>query len=114
MINRPASAMGKLLPVMLLCLCFSIGLVSAQTLTQTPISKEVNYAIGGYYECLPPDYKTNSTKKYPLLIFIHGIGELGDGSPTQLPRILKHGPTKLIDRGLMPSSFTINNEKFSF
>lgn len=114
MTNHSASAAGKLLCLMLLCFGFSTHQATAQNLVQTPITKDVNYAIGGYYECLPLDYAKSDTKKYPLLIFIHGIGELGDGSPTQLPRILKHGVTKLINQKLFPNSFTVNGETSSF
>ncbi|HUQ97076.1 MAG TPA: PHB depolymerase family esterase, partial [Chitinophagaceae bacterium] len=113
MTNHSASAAGKCLLILFLYLASSILPASAQNLVQTPVYKEVNYAIGGYYESLPLDYKT-TTKKYPLLIFIHGIGELGDGSAAELPRILKHGVPKLINRNLMPNSFTVGGVTSSF
>lgn len=37
-------------------------------------------SIGGYILDLPNDYATTGNKKYPLLIFIHGVGQVGDGS----------------------------------
>jgi poly(3-hydroxybutyrate) depolymerase len=114
MTNHHVSAVAKLLVALLLHVTFSIGHASAQSLTQTGITKNVNYAIGGYYECLPPDYTANSTKKYPLMIFIHGIGELGDGSQAELPRVLKFGIPKLIDRNLFPSTFTVGGQTSSF
>jgi poly(3-hydroxybutyrate) depolymerase len=102
----------------LLCLflyaAFSMAHASAQDLTQTPVTKDVNYAIGGFYECLPPHYDKNGAKKYPLLIFIHGIGELGDGSPSQLKRVLRNGVPKLIENKTLPNSFTVNGESNSF
>ena len=64
---------------------------------QVPVTDSINYAIGGYYQALPAEYAANPAKKYPLLIFIHGIGELGNGS-SDLPDILKHGPPKLINQ----------------
>jgi hypothetical protein len=114
MTNHHVSAVGKLLVALLLHVTFSIGHASAQKLTQTGVTKNVNYAIGGYYECLPKDYTVNSTKKYPLLIFVHGIGELGDGSPAELPRVLKFGIPKLIDKNQFPASFTVGGQTSSF
>lgn len=49
----------------------------------------------GFYEYLPPGYGTG--QQYPLLIFIHGLGENGDGD-SQLSRVLRNGPPRLIDR----------------
>lgn len=34
----------------------------------------------GYLEYLPKDYYTNPTRRYPLVIFMHGAGEQGDGT----------------------------------
>src|SRR6476620_5286422 len=114
MINQYSSAVGRLAFFVLLYLSFSVSPAMAQNLTQRPVTTNVNYAIGGYYECLPLDYKTNPTKKYPLMIFIHGIGELGNGSATELPRVLRHGPPQLIDDGSFPNSFTVNGRTSSF
>lgn len=44
--------------------------------------------IKGYIESLPNDYSANPTKKYPLLIFIHGINETGDGSSASLCKLV--------------------------
>ncbi len=51
----------------------------------------------GYYEYLPDDYPTGTS--FPLIVFLHGIGERGNGSLAELPRVLKHGPPKLIEDG---------------
>lgn len=114
MTTYPFLRKGRWLCLFLICLSFSIPHVSAQDLTQTPVTKDVNYAIGGYYECLPLNYNKSGSKKYPLLIFIHGIGELGDGSEGQLKRILKNGVTKLIEKKKFPNSFTVNGQTSSF
>jgi pimeloyl-ACP methyl ester carboxylesterase len=50
-----------------------------------------------FYEYLPAGYSNGG--QFPLLVFLHGIGECGDGSFGQLPRVLKHGPPKLIENG---------------
>ncbi len=67
----------------------------------------------GYYEYLPQGYNTENTQ-YPLLIFIHGLGELGDGSTSQLSRVLANGTPKQISQGIFPSSFTVNGQTFKF
>jgi gliding motility-associated-like protein len=53
----------------------------------------------GYLEKLPPDYSANPTKKYPVLFFLHGTGETGNGSPSELEKVKVHGPPKLIEGG---------------
>lgn len=50
----------------------------------------------GYYEYLPPSYSTSTWRKSPLLVFLHGLGENGTGSATDLPKVLKNGPPLLI------------------
>jgi hypothetical protein len=66
----------------------------------------------GFYEYLPLGYG-NGNGKYPLMVFIHGLGELGNGG-TDLPKVLANGPPKLINNGLFPASFTVNSQQFSF
>lgn len=52
----------------------------------------------GFYEYKPTDYNANPTTKYPLIIFLHGIGERGDGV-TNLPLVLYNGIPKNIANG---------------
>jgi len=86
----------------------------AQYPVQKPITVNIDYAIKGYYEWLPPDYNIEQKKGYPLLIFLHGIGEIGDGSKEQIAKLLKNGPPKLINEKKFPLSFNINDHQFSF
>ncbi|MEO6638374.1 MAG: T9SS type A sorting domain-containing protein [Ginsengibacter sp.] len=67
-----------------------------------------------YYEYLPQGYSAAGNQKYPLMIFVHGSGETGDGSPSQLNRVLRNGPPKLINQGNFPTSFDVNGHSFSF
>ena len=101
--------------VLILLVSFLSGSkIEAQTYpTQTPITANIDYAIKGYYEWLPADYNT-STSSYPVIIFLHGIGECGDGSQAQLPRVLANGPPKLINNKTFPTSVTVNGKTFSF
>ncbi len=50
----------------------------------------------GYKVFLPADF--DAAKKYPLMLFLHGAGERGDGT-TQLDRVLAHGPVKYAHAG---------------
>ena len=80
---------------------------TAKYVSMTPLSK-------AYYEYLPQGYSPTGSKKVPLMIFFHGSGEVGDGSAAQLPRVLKHGPPKLINQDVFPNSFSVNGKSFSF
>jgi predicted peptidase len=82
------------------------------TYNQVPVYADVNQNIGGFYEALPAGYDS-SLKKYPLLIFLHGGGELGNGT-TDLPLILKNSIPKLLYHKTFPRSFTVNDSAFSF
>lgn len=105
--------------VLLRCLLFFIVVVlhnsaDAQVQVQTPVYKRLSANIGGFYESLPVDYSSNPGKKYPLLLFIHGRGELGDGSSAQLPRVKANGPPRVINQGKFPSKFIVGGQEFSF
>lgn len=51
----------------------------------------------GYYAYTPSNYSTEH--EYPLLLFLHGSGEIGDSSvnPENLDKVLVHGPPVLIE-----------------
>ncbi|WP_017730391.1 PKD domain-containing protein [Nafulsella turpanensis] len=51
----------------------------------------------GFYEYLPNDFKSSS-REFPLLIFLHGAGERGDGQ-SQLDQAVKFGPGREINNG---------------
>ena len=53
------------------------------------VTRSVNHKIGGYYIGLPSNY-AQTTQAYPLLVYIHGAGQLGNGS-SDLPLVLKDG-----------------------
>jgi len=68
--------------------------------------------IGGFYESLPPSYDSNANL-YPLIVFLHGGGELGDGEG-QLPLVLKNAIPRMIQKKTFPLSFTVSDRNFSF
>lgn len=84
--------------------------------TEPPVLKantiSVNDAIGGFYSGLPAHYK-ESRKKYPLLIFLHGSGQIGDGD-TDLPLVLNEGVPELLKEKFFPANFQVNGQNFSF
>jgi dienelactone hydrolase len=82
---------------------------------QTPRQISVSGSCGGFYEYLPQGYNSNTTKTYPLIVAVHGIGELGNGT-TDLPNILNCWTAlpRLIENGGFPSSFSVAGQSFSF
>ena len=63
----------------------------------TQVARPLPNAAGlGYYEYLPAGY--GAGKRFPLIIFFHGMGERGDGN-SQLSWVLRQGPPKLIANG---------------
>lgn len=85
--------------------------------TRPPIQVAVQYDISancaGFYRALPARYDSTS-KKYPLLIFLHGSGEKGNGSTTDLPKVLKNAVPALISKKKFPANFTSGGKNFSF
>jgi hypothetical protein len=94
----------KHVAIALLFLFTTASQVTAQT--HTPKYVSMSSKTKGYYEYLPQGYSATGTATYPLILFLTGIGEFGDGSSTQLPYVLKQGVPKLISDGLFPTSFT--------
>ena len=47
---------------------------------------------------LPPGYQ-ESNAAYPLLFFLHGVIQKGDGSPDSLERVAEHGPFRAMREG---------------
>jgi predicted peptidase len=83
------------------------------TYNQVGIHVTVGKNVGGFYEALPPSYDSTSNK-FPLLLFLHGGGELGDGSSDSLPLLLKNSLTKRLYEKTLPLTFTVNGHDFSF
>ena len=75
----------------------------------TPKQIAINSNVSGYYETLPARYSL-TTKKYPLIIFIHGIGELGTG----LSRLNCCGLPYHIKGGTFPAKFLVGGKYYSY
>ena len=64
-------------------------------------------SIYGYLEFLPSDYAL-AEREFPVIIFLHGLGEVGSGSIADLEKVKRNGPPMLIDQNKWPvkSPFT--------
>ncbi len=51
----------------------------------------------GHLEYLPEGYATSGVK-HPVLVFLHGIGEIGDGAAVKEP-LTRNGPGRMIEQG---------------
>jgi hypothetical protein len=103
----------------LLLMAPSLLFSQKRTLTMHP-DVIVDSFIHGFYTSLPASYGTGS-KQYPLLIFLHGIGEIGPGSASTLPVLLNIGPQKQINlqinQGLnanFPDPVVVAGKSFEF
>lgn len=82
-----------------LLLTFSVSLTQAQQVFKTTQPSTI-----AYYEYLPQDYNSNSDK-YPVMIFLHGIGERGPNSTNistlqaSIYEVAKLGPPMYVKNG---------------
>lgn len=92
MIPTKSTRMKKLLPLTLLL--FSLTLFSQKSeeqLLRIPYTSEVDNSQREYFLYLPKGYNDESEKKWPVLLFLHGNGERGNGKD-ELDYVLIHGP----------------------
>lgn len=75
----------------------------------TTVTANVNSNVAGYGQGLPALY-SQTTKKYPLIVFIHGIGELGTGAT----RVNCCGLPYHLYNKTFPANFNVNGQNFSF
>lgn len=79
---------------------------------QVAVSQSIGTNVGGFYKALPARYDS-TTKNYPLLVFLHGVGELGNGT-TDLPKLLNNAVPRLLSQKTFPAQFTVNGSNYSF
>src|SRR5947209_3096352 len=70
---------------------------------------DVNDQIGGFYSAVPSHYNTSS-QNYPLIIFLHGGGQTGNGKE-DLDVVLNEGIGEVIRDKEFPAAFTSGNKK---
>lgn len=98
---------GKLCPtihrlLISILICISISLGYAQRQTENSFkSKFGPEALVGYYAYVPQAYKDNPNQKFPIMIFLHGMGEKvwNPKNTNQLNKVKTHGPPRLIEQG---------------
>ena len=76
-------------------------LIGSYAGTAQQVAKGVTASNGqfiGFYEYKPTNYNPTATKKYPLIIFLHGIGERGNGT-SDLVRVSYHAIPRMIAAG---------------
>ena len=72
------------------------GAEGSATTRAESFATEITLKLGYRYTLTLPDgYEAEPTKRWPLLLFLHGAGERGDN----LALLLKHGPPKLVAAG---------------
>lgn len=75
----------------------------------TSVVTNVNSNVAGFWQGVPAKY-AQTTKKYPLIIFIHGIGELG----TSINRMNCCGIPNHMYNKTFPAQFTVDGANYSF
>ncbi len=92
----------------LACMALSCSLFSQQ------IAKNISYGGEkiGFYEYKPTTYASDKSTKYPVIIFLHGIGERGNGT-TELYKVKNIGIPRYIANG-EPMRFYVNGKWHTF
>src|SRR5688572_8299380 len=125
--------MRKLVPLVasLLCVCVLITSCKKDSMEEAPdpeppapkeiidtlppiqkaVAFNINSNIGGYYEAKPAKYDSTTTR-YPLLVFLHGQGELGNGT-TDLAKVANNAVPALIKNKKFPGYFKVDNNTYS-
>ena len=98
-------------------LCLAV-LISATFLpaSSQQIHKSIKISTGdkiGFLEYKPADYNQHPDTKYPLIIFLHGVGEKGTGVGKDLDRVACCGLPRIIKYG-NKMEFTWNGKKQTF
>src|ERR1700676_2374305 len=88
--------------------------LSLKAQTHTPRTVNVSPNCHGYWEYLPANYNSTTTK-YPVIIYMHGGASYGDGSASSLNIMLQNeGIPYYINQGLFPATFPLNGGTTSF
>jgi len=80
------------------------ALVSSADVSAQLVFKTTSPSVIAYYEYLPTDYNSNSNK-YPVVIFLHGVGEKGPNTTDKnvlddyIYKVAKLGPPKYVKNG---------------
>lgn len=87
-------------------------IIETEPATVSAVNMKLNTSFTGYYVALPEHYKI-TTKKYPVIIYLHGAGQTGNGT-SELNYVLKDGMGKILDKKKLPPDFNIGGKHYSF
>ncbi len=86
--------------------------IETEPATLKAVSKSYNGMTNGFYLAQPVKYST-SGKRYPLIVWIHGAGQFGNGT-TDLALVLREGiPKMFVDKKIAPN-YKVGTENLSF
>jgi len=74
----------------------------------------VSSQVHGFWEFLPADYYSNPSKKYPLIIYWHGVGEVGPGTLPSMESLLVKGVDQKIESLHFPDVVYNNGVPYSY
>lgn len=77
--------------VFLISTTTSFSQTSEEQLLRIPYKSSFDNTSREYFVYLPKGYKDNTDKKWPVLLFLHGNGERGNGKD-ELDYVMIHGP----------------------
>jgi predicted peptidase len=80
----------------------------------TAVSQPISPNIGGYLESLPASYALHPGKRYPLLIFLEGIGGTGPGTVLSLTNLERSCVFAVINKHELPPNITVNGVNYQF
>jgi len=83
--------------------------IETAPLVHSAVFMNVNNNVAGFWQSLPARYG-QTTKKYPLIVFMHGVGELG----TNLARINCCGLPRHLQNRSFPPDFQVKGKHYSF
>ena len=86
--------------------------IETEPAIMVPVSRSFNNMTNGFYLAQPAKYNT-SGKRYPLIVWIHGAGQFGNGT-SDLALVLREGiPKMFADKKIAPN-YVAGGENFSF
>lgn len=114
--QRCSKSVRNRIRLLLLLSALSLYLNAVGQMKNVPKTLPASFTnMTGFYEALPQDYGANPSKKYPLLIVLHGVGELAGANGKSLEKkVLQNGPPRLIEKGTFPASFSVKGQQYSF
>lgn len=106
-------AVKRILTIVPLWICMMLIVASGSAVKGQSLEAKQTNTISriSYWEYLPESYSDED--KLPVIIFLHGKGERGDGSEAGLEKVLTWGPLRHAKNGKL-GSFSHNGQTSSF